>query len=406
MPNSLPRPLLRTLLALSLLSVASAAWAGDASPVTSTMSAAATIWDGQQFTTIITVNTKNAEGAPLTAGGAAVALITSLGTLSAVEDHGDGSYSATLTATELGTATVSGTIDDQPMSASVSVVMHVSTTTAVVEPATSFIGEDVTFVAAVSSTMQATISGEIVFRDGDVVIGTIQIDNGVAHLTVAGLALGTHTITAAYGGSPSFDASTSRPFTHTVQPVGLTAPTSLLATATSASSIAVAWSGGTGATAYEVHRSTHGGSLVLAATVTGSSYHDTGLAGGAVYVYAVRAINAEGASAFSTPDVANTITFTDPSLTGAVIKTAHILELRNALTAFALAAGYVAVTFQEHDLSSGMTLRAVHVAELRTVLDSARWALGIPALAYTDASPTPGAVVKATHLLDVRRGLE
>ena len=51
-------------------------------------------------------------------GGSAVVLSTNLGSLGSVTDNGDGTYTATLTsATAPGTATISGTINGQAMTA-------------------------------------------------------------------------------------------------------------------------------------------------------------------------------------------------------------------------------------------------------------------------------------------------
>ncbi len=69
-------------------------------------------------TSTITVQAKNASNANLTAGGSTVVLSTNLGSLSAVTDNGNGTYTATLTsATAAGTATISGTINGQAMTA-------------------------------------------------------------------------------------------------------------------------------------------------------------------------------------------------------------------------------------------------------------------------------------------------
>ncbi|WP_284266667.1 invasin domain 3-containing protein, partial [Roseicyclus amphidinii] len=63
-------------------------------------------------TTQITVSLYDAEGALLPAGGDTVVLTSTLGILSAVTDNGNGTYSATLTAsTEVGVATVTGTVN-------------------------------------------------------------------------------------------------------------------------------------------------------------------------------------------------------------------------------------------------------------------------------------------------------
>jgi uncharacterized protein YjdB len=63
-------------------------------------------------TSVITVRLKDANGHDLTAGDDSVELATTAGTLSPPEDNGDGSYSATLTASSLaGSATISGTVN-------------------------------------------------------------------------------------------------------------------------------------------------------------------------------------------------------------------------------------------------------------------------------------------------------
>ena len=63
-------------------------------------------------TSTITVQLKDANGNDLTAGGDAVALFTTLGSLGSVTDNLDGTYTATLTsATSTGTATVTGTVN-------------------------------------------------------------------------------------------------------------------------------------------------------------------------------------------------------------------------------------------------------------------------------------------------------
>jgi adhesin/invasin len=59
----------------------------------------------------VTVQLKDGGGTNLGAGGDTVTLATTLGTLSAVTDNGDGTYSATLTSSTTGNATVSGTVN-------------------------------------------------------------------------------------------------------------------------------------------------------------------------------------------------------------------------------------------------------------------------------------------------------
>jgi autotransporter-associated beta strand protein len=69
-------------------------------------------------------------------------------------------------------------------------------------------GQSVTFLATV--TGPSTPAGSVTFEDGDTPIGTVPLDaHGHAALTLASLSPGAHTITAVYGGSTDFLASTS-----------------------------------------------------------------------------------------------------------------------------------------------------------------------------------------------------
>jgi uncharacterized repeat protein (TIGR02059 family) len=97
--------------------------AGAGSGGTTTLVAASSsiVADGAD-TTLITVGLKDSYGNSLTSGGATVALATTGGTLSSVTDHGDGTYSATLTAPlSPGSATVSGTVNAAPIAATAAV---------------------------------------------------------------------------------------------------------------------------------------------------------------------------------------------------------------------------------------------------------------------------------------------
>ena len=85
--------------------------AGNASTLTSTITASPTsiVADGSS-TSAVTVRLKDAAGNDLHGTGGTVALgLTGTGSLSAVTDNGDGTYTATLTSpTTVGGATVTG----------------------------------------------------------------------------------------------------------------------------------------------------------------------------------------------------------------------------------------------------------------------------------------------------------
>ncbi|WP_159450493.1 Ig-like domain repeat protein [Bradyrhizobium mercantei] len=73
------------------------------------------------------------------------------------------------------------------------------------------VGQAVTFTATATSS-GGTPGGTVTFKDGGSVLGTIALSGaGVATFTSSALTLGSHTITASYGGSASFAASTAPP---------------------------------------------------------------------------------------------------------------------------------------------------------------------------------------------------
>ncbi|HEY6412404.1 MAG TPA: Ig-like domain-containing protein, partial [Edaphobacter sp.] len=102
--------------------------------------------------------------------------------------------------------------------------------TSSVNPAT--LGQSVVFTAAAQGA-HGTIAGMVVFFDGSAVIGTAGMNSsGVASMSTTTLAAGTHPITAAYGATPNFAASTSTALNEVIQP----APTPIATTTMLASS--------------------------------------------------------------------------------------------------------------------------------------------------------------------------
>jgi hypothetical protein len=68
-------------------------------------------------------------------------------------------------------------------------------------PQHSTFGQPVDLVAAVSSTADRGITGEVMFTDGDHTLGVVPVDGtGAAYLSVSSLTAGDHTLRAHYGG--------------------------------------------------------------------------------------------------------------------------------------------------------------------------------------------------------------
>ncbi|MBF0722994.1 invasin domain 3-containing protein [Sanguibacter inulinus] len=104
--------------------------AGPPSPTTSTLTVApTTIESGGVDASTLTVRLLDSVGNPLTQGGAAVVLSSDLGEVSPTVDHGDGTYTATLTSLLPGTATVTFTVGGTTADAT-STVQVVDTTAA------------------------------------------------------------------------------------------------------------------------------------------------------------------------------------------------------------------------------------------------------------------------------------
>src|SRR5439155_25093370 len=81
-------------------------------------------------------------------------------------------------------------------------------------------GQAVTFTATVKaqSTGAGTPTGTVTFKDGPSILGTGTLDgSGQARFTISTLAVGSHSITASYGGDATFTGSTSSALTQTVK---------------------------------------------------------------------------------------------------------------------------------------------------------------------------------------------
>ena len=185
----------------------------------------------------------------------------------------------------------------------------------------------------------------------------------------------------------------------------LAVPTNVVAVATSTSAVSVSWTAASGATSYEIWRSSLNSAYALIDTTTGTTYPNTGLTPDTTYLYRVKAVHAAGTTDFSSFDAATTTIFTDTSLSGVKVKAVHLTELRTAVNAFRAAAGLGAATFTDAALT-GVKIKAAQLSELRTALDAARIALLLPALSYTDSTITALTTkVKGAHVTELRGGV-
>lgn len=178
-------------------------------------------------------------------------------------------------------------------------------------------------------------------------------------------------------------------------------PLSVVASATSSTAISIGWAAAPSAATYEIEKQTSAGSaFVPLGTTSSTSFSDSGLTANTAYRYRVRAVNAFGVSGYSAPDFGTTVVFTNPVLPGAIVRGAHVSELRAAANAVRAFAGLAAATFTG-TAAAGTIIQAVHITELRAAVDAARSALGLPTGGYTDTTLT-GVRVKGVHLQQLR----
>jgi mannan endo-1,4-beta-mannosidase len=138
------------------------------------------------------------------------------------------------------------------------------------------------------------------------------LSGGAAELAVSNLAVGSHSVSAAYGGADGYAASASPAVNVTITAALPAAPSNLTAAAVSMSEIDLSWaaSSTTGVT-YNVYASAVSGFTPaagnrIATGVTGTSYANNGLAPSTARYYAVTAQNVNGESAASNQASATT----------------------------------------------------------------------------------------------------
>jgi hypothetical protein len=232
-------------------------------------------------------------------------------------------------------------------------------------------------------------------------------NDGTENATIPNLPTTTARVRVECVTSPFFDLSNAN-FTITAF---VPAPTNVVATAVSTTSVGITWTSAAGAVSYEVYRRAAGGSYTLAGPSLTTSFTDLTASAGTAYLYAVKTIDAlAAASALSAPDVATTFFFTDPTLTTGTtpLRAIHISELRTAITAVRALGVLGAFSYTDPTLTAGSTnIKLAHLTELRTSLAAARTALGMSAVMYTD--PTPIAqttLIQAAHIQELRNGVQ
>ena len=87
----------------------------------------------------------------------------------------------------------------------------------------SIAGASVSFTATIASPQSAAVTGSVTFKDGSAVLGTVSVGSaGSAVFSTSALAVGQHTIVAAYSGDSLNQAAASSVLVQTVQTAGTT----------------------------------------------------------------------------------------------------------------------------------------------------------------------------------------
>lgn len=188
-------------------------------------------------------------------------------------------------------------------------------------------------------------------------------------------------------------------------------PTNVLATATSGTTVNVAWTNAAGATSYNVYRSTNNSTFTKISTdgaVTSTPFVDGTAVANTAYAYRVRSVQSAVESTDSNKDFTVTVVYTDPNITAqsTSIKAAHITQLRDAVNALrTLNAGQGAFSFTDAALNSTIAAKVVHITQLRTELSTVRVALGFPAFTpTTDPTVNTSTLIKKAHIDELRAG--
>jgi hypothetical protein len=188
---------------------------------------------------------------------------------------------------------------------------------------------------------------------------------------------------------------------------GLPTPTTIVATATSASSVSVSWSSVAGADSYLLYRCPSTTACTPLGPQLSTSFTDTSVSAGVAYLYKVRGVASDIASLASNPDIATTIVFTDDPLIANVtpIKAVHLTQMRTAADAVHTLAGLSLGAWT--DISpAGVKVKAVHITELRATLNFARTSLGLSPATFTNALTSNITPVMALDFTEVRNAVK
>ena len=261
-------------------------------------------------TITVTTSGPSTSGKPVTItttlpiGTTGTVVVTSGGvTLGSGTVSANGTVTITTTALPIGTDTITASYggDSNNNPAVGTAIQTVSKASATVTLTSSLNPSSPNTPVTFSATVYAGASGPVTFLDGSAVLGMGTVNAaGVATFTTSSLAIGSHPITATYGGDSTYSSATSAVLTQVIGTIPTTislsesTPAQLLNTLVTFTAVVTASSPtptGTvsfldGTTVLGTAPVTTGGSVVVSLTV-GSSYQTSTLADGAHQITAV-----------------------------------------------------------------------------------------------------------------------
>jgi ELWxxDGT repeat protein len=180
----------------------------------------------------------------------------------------------------------------------------------------------------------------------------------------------------------------------------------LVATATAPGTISVTWTAQPNAHHYEVMHMVNRGGWITAGSTTGTTFTHPAYNSDSVFLYSVRAVDAAGNTiAFSPPDVATSVVFTDDPIVAGVSKAAaaHIEQLIQASGRLRNLAEYGTSAVEP---PATMTfVRPTCLLALRAEIARSRALLGLPPLTWS-AAPAAGGVIKGVHVQELRNAFK
>jgi adhesin/invasin len=191
--------------------------AGAVSPAQTTVSVAGSVV--ANGSSPVTVTLRDANGNPVAGAASSIALSTSLGTLGALVDNGDGTYTAILTAPgATGTATITASVGGQSVPATLPITAGTAShARSTIDASPVSIAADGTSVSTITVRLRDAAGVPLTASGGSVTLGgsgagtlsavTDNLDGTYTATLTAPTAIGSATITASLDGSALTDAS-------------------------------------------------------------------------------------------------------------------------------------------------------------------------------------------------------